>query len=386
MKEVKVLVVNAGSSTYKCALFALTPDSSEMSTTPLWEGTAEFKQGEDPKKGIRSLLNTALEDPSKVLKSLSEVKVVGHRVVHGGEKFLDPVIVTPAVKEAIRSLEPLAPLHNPTNLQGIEIAQSLLPKAVQVAVFDTAFFKTLPPSAAIYPLPWAWKEEGIRRYGFHGISHEYCVKRAAALLKKELTSLKLISCHLGNGASLAAVAGGRCVDTTMGYTPLEGLMMGTRCGSIDPGILLARLNQKKTTAKKLDRILNFESGLTGIVGTEDMRKILQMEKEGQKRAHLALEMYVHSLVRNIGAMAAVLGGCDGLLFTGGIGENSSEIRQRVCERLSFLGCHLNVKKNAGHPLDAEIAQAGAPCAILVIHTRENLAIAQACAPFLPAKG
>jgi acetate kinase len=374
-----ILVVNAGSSTCKCALFALAHHSAKPLPDPLWEGTAEFKR-KDPQSEILALLKTIRKGPQKVIDGPEQIGTVGHRVVHGGELYQDPIVITAKVKAAIRALEPLAPLHNLANLQGIEIIEKLIPTAQQVAVFDTGFFKTLPEWAATYPVPLKWKKEGVRRYGFHGISHGYCTKRAAELLKS--SKLKIVSCHLGNGCSLAAVEKGKCIDTTMGYTPLEGLMMGTRCGSIDPGILLTRLRTKKETPSELDEILNFESGFKGIVGTQDLRKILKLAEQGDQKATLSLDMFVHSLVRNIGAMTAVLGGVDVLLFTGGIGENSAEIRERVCTKLAFLGIRINSRKNRSKPVDSTITAHHSTCQVMVIHTRENFEIAQACAQVL----
>jgi len=367
----KVLVVNAGSSTYKCALFDLTKASSGAFVKPLWERTEE-----NSKNTLKRLLDS-------VWKVSETIDCVGHRVVHGGVKLYKPTLITPAVVKTILSLCSLAPLHNPANLEGIETLGKLLPQTPQVAVFDTAFHHTLSDVAATYPVPYGWFKKDIRRYGFHGISHDYCTERASQILKEKRSRLKIISCHLGNGSSLCAVDKGKSIDTTMGFTPLEGVMMGTRSGSIDPAILLYLLREKKYTAKQLDRILNFESGFKGICGTSDLRKVLEAD---DPQAKLALEMYVHSLVKNIGAMAAVLEGLDALLFTGGIGENSPLVRKKVCEQLQFLGFALDQKKNQNPKPDSEISTPSSKVRLLVIHTREDFAIAKAVVKVLPKSG
>ena len=286
--------------------------------------------------------------------------------------------LTPDVKAAIARLAELAPAHNPAALQGIEVAEQLLGAVPQIAVFDTAFHSELPDAAAIYPGPYEWIEQGIRRYGFHGINHQYCAGRAAQLLQKDGASLRLITCHLGNGCSLAAIAGGRSVDTTMGFTPLEGLMMGTRCGSIDPGILLYLLRQGHTSAE-IDRILNRESGLKGISGSSgDMRDIAAAIARGDKRAQLAFDIYVHRVRFHIGAMLAALGGLDALVFTAGVGENSAPLREAVCAAFGFLGLELDTHKNEAKPQDEDIAARDSQVRVLVIQAQEDWAIAREC--------
>ncbi len=376
----KILVVNGGSSTYKCALYDFN-NGDENSPALLWEKLFEFSK--EKKKG-------SPQDLQKLLFSCpglqnSPIAAIGHRVVHGGRFFCHPCIINSEVKRKIKSCFPFAPLHNPINLQGIEIMQSLFPRVPQVAVFDTAFHRTLSQVAQTYPLPKKWRDYGIRRYGFHGISHEYCVKKGAQIIKKDFSSLKIISCHLGNGSSLAAVSHGQCVDTTMGLTPLEGVMMGTRCGSIDPGILIYLMREHGIKAKELDQGLNYESGIQGIAGISDMRELQRRQAKGKKEAILAFEMYLHSLKKNIGAMIGSLGGMDLLLFTGGIGENSAEVRARVCQHFEFLGVKIDVHKNESPLQDAPISQAGSRVQVLVIHTCEELAIAQACSKLLNFK-
>lgn len=369
----KILIINAGSSTYKGALFQL-ERNSRSPQEPLWSGLVDFdhKSNKDPSHAVHEMLSQCPQ-----LKT-SPPSLIGHRVVHGGEKFVQPVVIDAKVKKQIEKLIPLAPLHNPANLLGIHIMSALFPKVKQVAVFDTAFHATLPQYAFTYPIPSSWQKKGVRRYGFHGISHEYCTHRAASSLKTAVTKLRLVTCHLGNGASLAAVAGGICVDTTMGFTPLEGLMMGTRSGSIDPSIPLFLQRTSSLKAEELEKILNEQSGLKAISGTSDFRKVLEGKKRGNKNAVLAFDMYVQSLKRNIGAMVGSLGGIDGLVFTGGIGENSAELREAVCEAFTWMGVSLDKSKNRKGILDSVISQSSSSVKVILIHTREDWAIAQAC--------
>jgi acetate kinase len=283
------------------------------------------------------------------------------------------VRINAEVKRTIEELTELAPLHNPASLEGINAVEQLLPKIPQVAAFDTAFHSTLPESARIYPLPRKWTREwGIRRYGFHGLSHSYCSTEVAKRIRRQ--GLRLVIAHLGNGASVSAVRDGVCVDTSMGFTPLEGLMMATRSGSVDPGILIYLLRHKGLDAEELDSALNYESGLLGISGiSSDLRQILS-ELPHNSDARLAVDVYVHGIVQTIGAMAATLGGIDALVFTAGIGEGSAEIRKRVCAKLKYLGLNLDPAANEDCQPDADIATAASPARILVIATRENLTI------------
>jgi acetate kinase len=330
-------------------------------------------------EATQQLLETMWSGNAAVINTAAEIKVIGHRIVNGGAKYVDPVIIDAEVKSAIETASVFAPLHNRAELEGIAIVQRLVPQALQVAVFDTGFHRNLPEPAFVYPGPYEWLEKGIRRYGFHGINHGYCAERAAQILKRELRSLKLVTCHLGNGCSLAAVRDCRSIDTTMGFTPLEGLMMGTRSGSIDPGILTYLMRQDKLTAEELDNLLNEKSGLLGISGLSgDMREIVTKMKEANGRATLAFEMFVHRLRSSIGAMIAQLGGIDALVFSGGIGESSVEVRAAACETLGFAGIHCDAVKNAQFPIDQDIARADAPAHILVIRAREEWAIARAC--------
>jgi acetate kinase len=288
--------------------------------------------------------------------------------------------VNKEVKAVIARLSTLAPVHNPANLEGIETTEHILGTQVpQFAVFDTAFHSHLPDVAAIYPGPYAWVERGIRRYGFHGISHQYCAQRAAQLLNQNLKDLRLIICHLGNGCSLSAVLNGLCIDTTMGFTPLDGLMMGARSGAVDPGILIHLLRQEGYTVDQLDQELNKESGLKGISGVSaDLRQVMAEIEAGSPRAKLALDMYIHRLRSCIGSMLASLGGLNALVFTAGIGENSAIVRSQACQAFVFLGLRLDQQKNENHPVDKDIATTDSAVRILVIHTQEDWAIAQEC--------
>lgn len=398
----KILILNAGSSTQKSCLYEITGDTLPSSPpAPIWEGKVDWSHhqgvaeievettaGEKLTEEITTnsqsevmarLLNTMLFGSTKVINQLSEIDVVGHRVVHGGRDYRQSVIITQQVKDAIANLANLAPAHNPANLAGIEAVEKLLGEVTQVAVFDTAFHGKIPEAAAIYPGPYEWVEQDIIRYGFHGISHQYCAERAAQILGKDLQSLRLITCHLGNGCSLAAIKNGCSVDTTMGFTPLDGLMMGSRSGSIDPGILIYLLRQGNYTVAQLDNVLNKASGLSGISGISgDMRQIKTAISQGNKRAQLAFDIYVHRLRSCIGEMLASLGGLDALIFTAGVGENVPEIRQAACEAFEFLGIKIDLGKNTNKPVDEDIATHDSKVRVLVIHTQEDWQITREC--------
>lgn len=393
-----VLVLNAGSSSQKSCLYNL--ENSTIPDTPLeplWEAHLDWtvaqtagmltvksngiKQKIEVKQkqtALQILLDTLVQGDTKVLASLQEIDVVGHRVVHGGAKYSQPTIIDAEVKQAIADLIPLAPNHNPAHLQGIETIEKILPTVTQVAVFDTAFHTTIPEAAKVYPLPYEYYQQGIQRYGFHGISHQYCAQRTAQILQQPLANLKIVTCHLGNGCSLAAIKDGICIDTTMGFSPLEGLMMGTRCGSIDPQIPLYLLQESGLDAQEINQILNKESGLKGVSGiSADLRAILTARAEGNQRASLALEIYLHQLKKAIAAMVASLNGLDVLVFTAGVGENSAIVRERTCLSLSYLGLQLDLAKNNNNPVDRNIATDNSAIKILVIHTQEDWAISLA---------
>jgi acetate kinase len=406
----KILVLNAGSSSHKSCLYELDDTLPELPPLPLWEakvdwtkrpGMAELEvktrgsisgaftngtvleeelQTDSRPDAIAHMLETLWSGDTQAIANPAEIDVVGHRVVHGGQEYRQATRITPDVKEAIATLSTFAPVHNPANLEGIEAIEKILGNDTpQIAVFDTAFHANLPLFAAVYPIPYELFEQGIRRYGFHGISHQYCAHRTAQLMGKELASLRLITCHLGNGASLAAIRNGQSIDTTMGFTPLEGLMMGSRSGSIDPGILIHLLRQGDYDAQTLDQLLNKASGLKGISGVSgDVRQIMSEMTKRNQRAELAFDMYVHSLRKHIGAMLASLGGLDALVFTGGVGENSVTVRAAACEAFEFLGLKLDPQKNNASPADTDIATADSAIRVFLIHTQEDWAIATEC--------
>jgi acetate kinase len=402
----KVLVLNSGSSSQKSCLYEIGDALPDDPPASIWEGKIEWAEDKaqysiknsrgvsrkdrisrgSRREAIERLLRSLWRGETQAISSPSDIDVVGHRVVHGGPQHFEPSVVTAEVKSAIESVSVFAPLHNRAELEGMETVTKLLGRVTQVAVFDTGFHRTMPLAAATYPGPFDWFEQGIRRYGFHGINHQYCAQRAAQLLGKNLHSLKLVTCHLGNGCSLAAIREGRSVDTTMGFTPLEGLMMGTRSGSVDPGILTYLIRQRQLSGQQLDEVLNQKSGLLGVSGiSSDMRQILDASKSGNEpakraRAKLALEMYVHRLQSGIGAMIAVLGGVDALVFTAGVGENSPEVRSAVCDKFAFLGLRLDQEKNAQSPLDkdSDISAPDATVRVLVIHAQEDWMIAREC--------
>jgi len=394
-------VLNAGSSSQKSCLYDLGEALAEAPPAPCWEAHLEWKgafqnarlkvksaQGETAQEpldigsrsaAIRHMLNTLCQGPTRVLKDFSEVDVIGHRVVHGGRQYCESTLVTAEVKQAIGRMAMLAPSHNPANLEGIETAERLFPGRPGVAVFDTAFHSRMPQAAAIYPGPYAWFEQGIRRYGFHGINYQYCSRRAARILCRDLKSLRMVACHLGHGCSLAAIANGRSVDTTMGFTPLEGLMMARRSGSVDPGILIHLLREEGYTAERLDEVLNRESGMLGISGvSDDMREVIAAMDAGNPRARLAFDVYIHILRRHMGAMVASLGGLDALVFTAGIGENSPLVREAACRDFEFLGLRIDPQKNAQSPLDQDISTGDSAVRVVVVAAREDWEIAREC--------
>jgi len=309
----------------------------------------------------------------------AQLLAVGHRVVHGGEQFRAAVLVDAQVRRAIKALAAIAPLHNPGNLLGIELADQAYPRVPQVAVFDTAFHQHMPEHAFRYAVPEAWyREQHVRRYGFHGISHDYVAQRAAALLGKPLRELNLITLHLGNGASAAAIQNGRCIDTSMGFTPLEGLVMGSRSGDLDPAIALHMARVGGMDWNSLDQALNQASGLKGLAGVSDMREILQRAAAGDAAAQLALDVYCYRIKKYIGAYYAALGRVDALVFTGGVGENAAPVRSQACAGLASLGIAIDEAKNTqALEESATIQKSGAGVAVLVVRTNEALQIARA---------
>jgi acetate kinase len=395
----KILVLNSGSSSVKACVYEIGETLPDHPPIPLWAGKIEWSgdtaailvknsQGVTFKEElpvssreqvIRRLLLTARDGKARVIASASEIDAVGHRVVHGGPHFEDPVVITDEVRSAIDSVSAFAPLHIRAEVEGMKIVENLLGAVPQVAVFDTGFHRQMPPSASIYPGPYEWFESGIRRYGFHGINHQYCAERAAQMLGADARDLKIVSCHLGNGCSVTAIREGRSIDTTMGFTPLEGLMMGTRSGSVDPGILTYLMRQGQMDGQGIDEVLNQKSGLLGVSGLSgDMRDILASIQQGHERAKLAFDIYVHRLRAAIGGMAAVLSGMDVLVFTAGVGENSAEVRAAACRGLEFLGIRLDNRKNARPSLDQDLSAPDSRVRVLVIRAEEDWAIAKEC--------
>jgi acetate kinase len=374
----RILAVNAGSSSLRARLFAF-HDSGGASPSELWKVHLRWSTQTKSHEVLRELFS----GPNAVPGSPSEIRAVGHRVVHGGVEFGDIAPITHSVKNEMARLAAFAPLHNTIAAEVIALAEDAISTAIQFAVFDTGFHRHLPDAARTYPGPYHWLDRGIRRYGFHGINHRYVASRAAGLLQTPIQRLRLITCHLGNGASLAAVANGVSIDTTMGFTPLEGLMMGTRSGSIDPGIVTYLLRSQECTTEELDRVLNEESGLKGLSGVSgDMEEVLQSMNEGNTRARLAFDVYVHRLCREIGGMLASLGGLDGLVFTGGIGENCSLLREIVCRRFEFTGLRLDPNKNERPPADSDVSLTGSSVRVLVIRAEEEIEIARACHDYI----
>jgi acetate kinase len=397
----KILILNAGSSSQKSCLYDLEGVLPDTPPEPIWEASIDWTHHDGfaeirvkPQHGkvleeeiaatsrpeiIAHMLETLWSGETPVLKSPSEVDIIGHRVVHGGAEYRHSTIINDEVKEAIAKLAIFAPVHNPANLEGIIAAEKVFGNVPQVAVFDTAFHAHLAPAAYTYAIPTKYTEQGIRRYGFHGISHQYCRDRAASILNRKVEDLRLITCHLGNGCSLAAIQNGQSIDTTMGFTPLEGLVMGSRSGSIDAGIIIHLLRQPDMDVEKLDRLLNRESGLLGVSGiSADLRPVLKAIAEGNQQAQLAFDVYVHSLRSHIGSMLASLGGLDALVFTAGVGENAPAVRAAACAGFEFLGLKLDLDKNNQKLMDVDIATYDSLVRVLVIHTQEDWEIAREC--------
>ena len=400
----KIMVINSGSSSIKYQIFDMRDRSvlaagllerigepecrlshqTRPSTQAPPATVAKATAVADHEQGFR-VINRVLRDTG-ALNDMTELAGIGHRVVHGGERFTQPTLIDAAVIDTIRTLIPLAPLHNPANLTGIEVALAGAPEVPQVAVFDTAFHQTLPAQAFHYALPRAlYDDHAVRRYGFHGTSHFYVTKQAARLLNRPLETVNLISLHLGNGASATAVQDGRSVDTSMGLTPLEGLVMGTRCGDLDPAIIFYLARETGRSLDSIDALLNKESGLKGLCGVNDMREITRLAEAGDARARLAIDIYIYRLRKYIGSYTAVLGRLDALVFTGGIGENAAGIRAGACRNLSALGIALDEERNQTRSGKArEIQSRESRVKILVIPTDEELEIADQTALLLKA--
>ena len=359
-QRVRVLVVNAGSSSLKLSL--IEADDSTVAERELPASRATVPEG---------ALRQAIE------QGLGDADVVGHRIVHGGERFRDAVLIDPSVEAALRELVDLAPLHQPKSLAALDAVSRILPGLPAVACFDTSFHTTLPPAAYTYALPAAWRDRWrVRRYGFHGLSHAWVARRVPEMLGLSASGLRIVSCHLGAGASLCAIDDGRSLDTTMGFTPLEGLVMATRSGSVDPGLVLWLLERTGMAEREMADALEHDSGLLAMAGTADMREVLVRAGSGDGDAELALNVYLHRLRAGIAAMSAALGGLDVLAFTGGVGERSAEIRGRALAGLGFLALTIDEARNASAAEDAEITRRGAGSRTVVVRAREDLEVAR----------
>jgi len=393
----KILVINTGSSSIKYQLFDMERHrilasgvaekiGEDTSILTHWNVSAN---GEDVEKveegviadhleGMNRILGLLIDPEHGIVGDKSEISAVGHRVVHGGEIFHSPTIIDESVIAAIKENIPLAPLHNPSNLMGIEVARAIFPDSPQVAVFDTAFHQTIPMESYLYAIPFElYEKHRIRRYGFHGTSHAYVAERVAEYLGRPLGELNLITIHLGNGASMAALKNGIYVDTTMGMTPLAGLVMGTRSGDIDPALTFFLADQLRMSVKEIDDLLNKDSGLKGICGSNDMREVIRKKDAGDDRAEIALKLYCYRIRKYIGAYFAALGSLNAIIFTAGIGENSPYIRENCCQGLHKLGIEIDSERNnkSGRAI-REISLASSEVRILVVPTNEELKIAQ----------
>jgi acetate kinase len=393
----RILVVNCGSSSLKFKLYDL--PSAETGVL-LAEGVVEeigrekskfsFKTNKSPNKlvlevvakdhtqAVAAMKDALLHPEYGLFTGRIQVDAVGHRVVHGGEKFSNSALVTPGVRAAIEECIAIAPLHNPPNLAGITACETIFPGLPQVAVFDTAFHQTMPPHVFMYGLPYEQYDKfHIRKYGFHGTSHEYVARRAAEILKKDFNEVRLITCHMGNGSSITAVKNGKSFDTSMGLTPLEGVLMGTRTGDMDPAVVLYIMDKEKLSPHEMNTLLNSKSGVKGISGiSNDMRQIIEKAQQGHARAQLALDMFAYRIVKCIGSYVAAMGGADAIIFTGGIGENAVAVRAKILEPLAFLGAELDPVRNGSDAREKVITRDGSRIAAWVVPTNEELMIAK----------
>ncbi len=393
MSSMKILVINSGSSSIKFELYQMPEKQAQAKglLQRIGEGSSELKYKingvesviskpvKDHAEGLKMIVAALTDQAKGGLKDISEIGAVGHRVVHGGEAFAATALIDDQVVRALEDHIELAPLHNPPNLLGIQVAREVMPKVPQVAVFDTSFHQTIPEHAYLYAVPYElYKEHRVRRYGFHGTSHRFVAARAAAMLNKPASEANLITCHLGNGCSMTAIRGGKSVDTSMGLTPLEGLVMGTRSGDVDPALVAYLERVRKLKVSEIDSLLNKKSGLLGLSGSSnDVRSVLKAEAEGDKRAALAMSIYCYRIKKYIGSYTAALGKVHAVVFTAGVGENSATVRARVMEGMEPLGYHLDRAKNdqaVGKELD--VATADSPIRILAVPTNEELLIAQ----------
>ncbi len=388
-----ILVLNCGSSSLKYQLIDMKNENvlvkglverigiegSILKHTPT--GKADFvvqTPMKDHQDAVRLVLDALVDKDHGVIKSVDEVNAVGHRVVHGGELFTSSVIIDENVKKAIDECSSLAPLHNPPNLIGIKACETLMPNVVQCAVFDTAFHQTMPEKAYLYAIPYEYYDKyKIRKYGFHGTSHKYVSQRAADVLGKPISQLKIITCHLGNGASICAIENGKSVDTSMGFTPLEGIAMGTRSGDIDPAVIAYLMEKEKISAKDVENILNKKSGVLGLSGvSSDFRDIEGAKKNGDKRAAIALDVFNYKVAKYIGSYAAAMNGVDAIVFTAGLGENSPPVREEICKSLAYLGVKVDADKNNCRGKEIDFATEDSTTRAFVIPTNEELTIAR----------
>ena len=390
----KILVINAGSSSLKYQLmdsesgYVIAKGLCErigidgaMTYKPTGREPVQFSDAlKDHTEAIKLVINTLTDPQIGVVKSMDEIDAVGHRLVHGGEKFAKSVLITEEVIETVESLNSLAPLHNPANLMGVRACMEIMPGVPMVAVFDTAFHQTMPREAFLYGLPYeAYTDHMVRRYGFHGTSHLYVSRKAIEMLGKPAEETKVVTCHLGNGSSISAVKGGKSIDTSMGLTPLEGVPMGTRCGSIDPAIVTYLMDKLGLDAKGIDNYMNKKSGVMGISGvSSDFRDITAAAKEGNDRAKAALECFAYQVKKYIGAYSAAMGGVDAIVFTAGVGENHRLLREMILTGLDYLGADVDFEYNMNCPggQDVELTKPGSKVKVYVIPTDEEMVIAQ----------
>ncbi len=389
----KVLVVNCGSSSMKYQLFDMTNEAviakglverigiagSVLTHQPSGKDKAVFEADiKNHSIAIKMVLDALTDAKHGVIANMKEISAVGHRVVHGGEKFAQSVRISPDVMKAIEECIEMAPLHNPPNIIGINACAELMPGVPQVVVFDTAFHQTMPKQAYVYGLPYeAYEKYGVRRYGFHGTSHKFVSQSVAEMLGKDISKVKIITCHLGNGSSIAAVENGKVIDTSMGFTPLEGLVMGTRCGDIDPAVIPFLMKKEGMTPEQVDNYMNKKSGVLGVSGvSSDFRDIEGAANDGNARAQLALDMFAYKVRKYIGAYAAAMNGVDAIVFTAGLGENSITMREKICNGLEYLGTKIDTTKNNIRGQAKEISVEGAKVKLFVIPTNEELVIAR----------
>ena len=390
----KILVINAGSSSLKYQLIDMETETlmakglcerigidGHLKHSPLVGGKPVFDEDitlPTHAEAIAAVIDKLTSAEYGVVASMKEIDAVGHRVVHGGEKFASSVLITDEVMAALEECTPFAPLHNPANIIGINACRDVMGSVPMVAVFDTAFHQTMPGKAYMYAVPYEYyKNDGIRRYGFHGTSHRYVSGRCAELMGKPIEELKIVSCHMGNGSSIAAIDGGKCVDTSMGFTPLEGMIMGTRCGNIDANIVPYIMKKENLTPDQMTEVMNKKSGFLGISGkSSDMRDLSDLAAEGDQRAKIALKKLTFDTIKNIGAYAAEMNGVDLIVFTAGIGENNPRLRRRICENLSYMGVKIDVEANDNARGETIISTPDSAVKVALIPTNEELVIAR----------